>query len=483
MSLKSQFISGVKWSGASSGVGTAIQLLQLVVLGRLIAADDFGLMAMTTIVIGLAQIYADMGVSSAIIQRQEVSKEVLSTLYWLSLFLGAGLFLIVLGVAPLISTLFGEPRLESLLKWAALIFLITPLGQQFQLLLEKSLRFKDLALIEITGVVLGFAVAVVAALLQKGVYALIFGQLANTSFRALVLSAIGFRSWTPKALFKPEGLKGFIQFGLYQMGERSVNYLAERLDQMLIGSMLGAEALGYYSFAFTLAAMPISKVNSVLTRVAFPVFSRIQHVNHQLKNGYLSLLRAISMSNFPILLGMAAVAPTFLPAVFGNKWIPAVTLLQLLAIVTLFRSTGNPVGALLLAKGRADWGFKWNLVLLALHIPSIYIGIHFGETAGAIVALLVLQAILSIFNYTRLVRPLLGPCLGPYLRSMSSSVAVSVIAAACVVPVEYKLRPIGGFFVLIGELSLLALILGSLALIFMKNEIEEVRLLMFAKNP
>src|SRR5262249_36314737 len=154
--------------------------------------------------------------------------------------------------------------------------------------------------------------------------------------------------------------------------ERSINYLSERLDQLLIGTLLGARSLGFYNFAFNLTGRPIWRINPILTRVAFPIFSAVQHDREKLRRGYLRLLSLLTTINAPLLIGLATLAPVAVPLVFGRKWTDSIILIQILSLVTLSRSVGNPIGSLQLAKGRADLGFKWNAFFLLVSVPAIY---------------------------------------------------------------------------------------------------------------
>lgn len=428
MSLKEAAISGVKWTTISSILITVFNFLQLAVLARLLSPADFGLMAMITVVIGFAANYADMGVSSAIIYRQDATKEQLSSLYWLSLLVGASVFLLFLATIPAIVAFYSEPQLAGLIPWLALSFIINPLGTQFRLLMQKNFRFHGLALIEISAALLGLTVAIITALLEQSVFALIWGNLSSDVVKNLLFLNIGLKEWRPKWHFRYIDLKGYLSFGFYQMGERSANYLNTVVDQLIIGSLIGAQALGYYKLAWGLAIQPVLRINPILTRVAFPLFARLQNEPEQLRKGFLLVIRTLSTVNAPLLLGLAAVAPVLIPVVFGEKWIPAVPLVQVLALVTLIRSLINPVGSLLLARGRADLGFKWNCILLITQLPSIYlVGAYFGDALSVAISLVILQLIYFLFNYIILIRTLIGSCLREYMLSIISPLGLASI--------------------------------------------------------
>jgi len=475
MSLKAQAISGVKWNGVSMGVITTLQFVTLAILARLLSPSDFGLMGMILVVIGFAQVFADMGISNAIIYRQDATREQLSSLYWLNILAGIAVFFIVCTSTPLVVAFYHEPRLSNLMYLVALVFLITPFGQQFQILMRKELQFKQLARIEIIGSFTNAFVAIILAFSGMGVFSLIWGQLASTSVRVLLLSYRGWRHWRPRWHFSRRDLKGYISFGLYQMGERTVNYFNSNLDYLLIGSILGAKSLGYYTLAYNLILRPSQRINPIITKVAFPVFSKIQTDIDRLKRGYLKVLRLLSLVNFPIMAGLAVVAPVAVPVIFGKQWLPSVILIQILTIVGLLRSIGNPIGSLLLARGRADLGFKWNTALMITQIPGLYLGVKFGGTVGVAIAFAILMGIYKIFNYLILIRTLLGPCLYEYVSSMWPSLRMSAVMGGAVFCIGIFLQNSPPQFLLITQILSGVAIYVGLIIYSQKKLVSEVK--------
>lgn len=373
LNLKKQAVAGVKWTGFSTAVVTVLYLIRLSILGRLLDPTDFGLVGMVTVITGFAAAFYDMGVSNAVIYKQDITTEQLSSLYWLNIMAGIGVFGMLWAATPLVVAFYREPRLTQLMFWVALVFPIASCGQQFQVLLQKNLQFNVLSKVDISSAAASLLVATTAALIGQGALSLVWAQLANAGTKTVTLYIIGGRIWRPSFHFRRKDLSGYISFGLYQMGERAINYFNSNLDYIMIGTFMGAKALGYYTFAYNLVTMPSSKINPVVTKVAFPVFSKVQENAEQLKRGYFKVLKVLSIINFPVLLGLAAVAPYAVPVVFGKQWLPSVLLIQILAGVGLLRSIGNPLGALIMSKGRADLGFKWNAMIVFTQIPGIYI--------------------------------------------------------------------------------------------------------------
>jgi len=463
------------------GVVTTLQFFTLAVLAHLLSPSDFGLMGMVIVVIGFSQLFADMGISNAIIYHQDATREELSSLYWLNIAAGIVIFIIIYAATPLIISFFQEPQLKELLHLSAVIFLIVPFGQQFQVLLQKELQFNRLAKIDITGSFTNSVCAIGLAILGLGVFSLIWGQLAGASVRTLLLFYWGCKNRKPYLHFSLQDLKKYISFGLYQMGEKAINYFNSNLDYLLIGSLLGSKALGYYTLAYNLVLRPTNLINPVITRVAFPVFSKLQNDREKLKKGYLKILHFLSTINFPIMAGLAVAAPLLVPEVFGNQWLPSVILIQILTIVGLLRSTGNPVGSLLLSRGRADLGFKWNLALIITQIPGLYLGAKLGGTKGVAIAFAILTCIYSVFNYYILIRKMLGSCLHEYIASMwpalwKSSILVGVLSVLNLIQI------LSDILILIVQIICGIIVYIGLIAAFEKPLLSEIRNMIFGKE-
>ena len=440
MSLKAEAISGAKWTTASSVAVAAIQFVQLTVVARILSPSDFGLMAMVMAVLGFAQIFTDVGIGAAVIHRQNNSPRQLASLYWLNVFAGATVFLLTIAATPLVVSFFDEPRLEVLLPCTALLFLITPFGQLFQLLLQKELKFKSLARVEFLSAIAGAVIAIGCALEGFGVYSLVFGQLGVACITTISVAMIVWPEWRPMAWFRTADIQPYLRFGLFQLGDRSMNFLVARADQIIIGAVLGATTLGIYNFAWNLAIMPVTRINPILTRISFPLFAKVQLENERLKRGYMLLVWLLTATNGPILLGGAAVAGTLVPLAFGPQWVPMVPILQILAIVGLSRSIVNPIGSLVLAKGRPDLAFKLNTCFLLVQVPAVYLGARIGGISGVAWTVLALQLGDLTSAYIFLLRPLLGPCLREYASCIAIPLAMSICMAIVVLLVPLLLR-------------------------------------------
>lgn len=175
---------------------------------------------------------------------------------------------------------------------------------------------------------------------------------------------------------------------------------------------------GGYNLAYNVVVVPPMKLNPIITRVLFPAFAKIQDDTEKLRVNFYKLLSVVGIINFPALLGLMVVSNNFVPLVFGEKWNSIIPVLQLLCVVGLLRSVGNPIGSLLMAKARVDISFKFNVFKTFLFIPAIVIG---GQMAGAIgvtLGFLLVQIINTILSYFVMIKPVLGSSYRQYILSL-----------------------------------------------------------------
>lgn len=474
MSLKKESLGGVKSVGVAALLTNVFQLVQLVILARILPPSDFGLMSMAMIVIGLASLIADMGIGSAIIHRQEIPNDVLSSLYWLNYLVGGVICLTLLALKATFADLFNEPQLDEIIACVSLGLIIAPAGQQYRTLLEKNLQFGRVTIIEVVAMAMGVILSIILALQGKGVYALVWGWLTTTSITALTLMSIGRKFWRPSVLFKINAMSDYLRFGLHLVGQRSINYITANVDFLVVGSLLGSQALGYYSLAYNLANLASSRINYILSRVFFPVFSRAKGDTERVKAGFLKMQEYSGIVNVPFLVGLAVTAPLLVPLVFGTHWQPSVILVQVLCVVGLTRSVAGTVGPLLLAKGRADLGFKWSLLVVVLQVPSIFIGAKLAGALGVAIAFAILQFLLLALNYRILIRTLLGPCLRQYLNSVWPSLSMGMVLVFSVLGVGEVFKHVSPHLLLVLQILIGSAIYGYLVWLFKRPFIGDL---------
>jgi O-antigen/teichoic acid export membrane protein len=427
--LRRRATSGARWTGTATGVRIVLQFVQLAILARLLRVEDFGLMAMVNVVLAFALTFADSGVSNAIIHYRDARREELSSLYWLNVFSGAAVLVLLWVLSPLVAAVYRQPALVDLLRASSVVFVIGPLGQQFQALLERDLRFKRLAAIETLAVVLSSGVGIALALAGNGVWSLVWAAIVSALVKSLALMGVGWSSWRPATHFAFRECRRFVQFGVYQMGERTLNLIGQHVDKIVIGIVMGPAPLGYYDMASRMIARPYQTINPVFTRVAFPVFSAVQKDRVRLRKGYLELMEVVGAITIPIYAGMIALASPFVRVQLGPKYDASIELLQILSLAGLAFAISSPAGSLIMACGRADVGFYLNVLRTSLVLAGIWIGSHWGLTGIAWSIVIVVGVIM--FPVHAWVRwRLVGMRLGEFMDTLMPFVWGSLAAAA-----------------------------------------------------
>ena len=426
MSLKKQALRGVKWTSASSIIVAVIQLVQLSILAHYLEASDFGLMAIVAMIIGFSSLFLGLGVSASIIHKQDITHVQLSSLYWLNVISGLVLFAIVYAIAPLVAAFYHETELTPITRILAVNFVISSVSSQYGLLLQKALKFNVIAKIGIVSVLAGFVTAVSLVVQGYGVYTLVYASLMSALVAAAMNIYIGMKTHRLSLVFEYKEITSMISFGMFQMGERGINYFNSQFDVLLIGKLLGVEALGIYTVAKNLAMRPAQIINPIVTKVTFPVMAKAEGDTVQFKNIYLKTINYLSSINFPIYILMAILAEPIILILFGERWHDSIIILQILSIYGAIRSTGNPIGSLQLAKGRADLGFYWNLGLLFFIPLFIYVGSHW-DIVGISYSLLGLMVFLVLPNWYFMVQPLCGAGFKEYFRQILKPLIFAVI--------------------------------------------------------
>lgn len=345
------------------------------VLARLLGPEAFGLMALVLVVTRLFQPLADAGLHQAVIFHPDLPKPILSTLFWINMLLGILLFGLVMSGAPWLAKLLGDDRLIPLFWQVSPVFLLGPAASQLLALFTRDLQFDRLAKIQIGSLAGEFMVAVSLAWWGWGVSAMVFGYVTRFLVQGTLAWSYAGRAYLPSFAFQGQLAWPYLKFGLFETGNLLINVFSTQIDKALVGRLLGPALLGYYSIAWELIVFPIARINPIINRVSFPVFAQIKDQADQLNRYYERSVSFLLLVNIPALIGLAMVAPNFVEVFYGEAWLPAVPLIQILAVVGIHKAFANPGAGLLLAQGRADIGFYWNVGWTLALVSIIYLGL------------------------------------------------------------------------------------------------------------
>ena len=388
----------VKGAGLSAVSRFGTQVLTIAataVVARLVPPRAYGLMGMAGVVIGFAGLFRDLGTASAIVQRRDIDEGLLTSVFWLNIWMGVAVTGACWLAAPWAALFYREPAILGILRALSVAFLIMSLASVHGALLSRHLQFGRIAMVELVAGVAGLAAAVTGALLGAGVWSLVMNLLANSVVSTLAL--IWARPWRPRLHFSWVEIRSISGFGLNLSASNIVNYFARNADNMLVGKYLGAAPLGFYGLAYNFMLFPLQAVGLTLGRVLFPAFAAMQSDHERLRQAYLRSSAAIAFFTFPLMAGATVLAPEVIAVFLGPHWGPAVPVLRILAPVGLLQSLTTITGQIYLATGSTGAMFRWGTLFSAVLVVGFIAGLPWG-IIGVAAIYAVLSALLLIPN-------------------------------------------------------------------------------------
>jgi PST family polysaccharide transporter/lipopolysaccharide exporter len=379
MSNKEKAINGGKWVTVATVISTCFQFAQVAILARLLPPAAFGIVSVSALIINFFNIFGNLGFANSIIYKQENDRRVLSSLYIMNILLGVVMFVIIYLCTPLIILYYKEPKLDSIIKLASLYFIISYFGQIYFFLLQKNLKFKSTAIIDIIGSVVGTGATILLAYQGLEELSLIFGQLTMITAKTILQIYFGREYFSPMLKFDFALVKDHLRFGIFNVGEGFLSFVQGNSDNIAIGGILGVKALGYYTIASQLTIFPVTKLNPIILQVAYPILARMKEDPSSLKRSYIKILDLISYLNFPLLIGLYVTAESVVPLLYGPGWEETIHLIKIFVFVSICTCLAHPLFTLVYSKGRPDLLFYLNLATLIVKLPLLYL---FGKQWG-----------------------------------------------------------------------------------------------------
>jgi len=433
-SLKSNFISGITWSGAARFSTQGMRFLITAVLARLLSPAEFGIIGLANVFLVIANYINQLGISAAIIQRKDIDEEHLSSAFWANIVVGIVLSLCVFVSAWPVATFFGNDQLRPVMQVLGLVYFLGAFRMVQNALFSKALQFKKTALIEISSLVLSGTTSIAMALTGFGVWSLVFGQLVNIFSGAIMAWFLS--SWRPKFLFNPPKFGKLFDFGIKVMAINVLTALGGSLGFIFIGKFLDVFSVGLYTMSLKVVSIASRRVTRIISQVMFPVFSQMQDNQERFNAAYFKVLKTISLSTFPVLAGLACVAPEFVKVLLGEKWLPIINAVRILCLYGMIGSISSTVGSVFCSKGRPDIELKADFFVLSLLFPFMFVGIRWGFM-GIVIAKTI-HHVFMIIIYFAMLKPLMNYRISSLYNSLLPGLRNSV-AMACVVLVYRNL--------------------------------------------
>ncbi len=381
MNLRRQAARGVFWTAAGNWGYQLATLVVFSILANLLTPEAFGLVALASVFVALMKLVEEQGMADALVQRETLEPEHLDTAFWISVGLSVALAVSLTLGSSLLAALVNEPDVSPILAWLSLSLILSGLSSVQRAVLTRELRFASLTLRTLSSVVAGGIVGVAAAFAGFGVWALV-AQLVTMELVG-VIALWTASDWRPSFRFSKAHFRELFSFGSSVLGFKILRFADRRVDNLMVGSLIGATALGFYVVAYRLLNLIINITTSVVGSVAFPVFSKIQADADQIRKAYYKAVRQISVVSFPAFAGIIAIAPEATRLVFGNQWDASIPVMQVLAIAGLAQSVLFVNGVVLKSLGRPGWRLVIMAVSVALLVAAFALTVQWGIVAVA----------------------------------------------------------------------------------------------------
>lgn len=436
-SLKSEAVQSGVARMANQAANLILKVGYIAILARLLSPNDFGLVAMVVALTGIFDAFTTAGLSSATIQKHEISIEQVSALFWVNILVGILLTLLCAGSAYLISTFYHEPRLLWIAFAIAPGFLLNAAGVQHAALLERNLRYVTLSAIDTSALCVGVVVGVLLALHGFGYWALIAPTLISPA-----INSLGFwiaTGWIPGPPRRGANIRSLLHFGGTVTLNNLVVYIGYNAEKVLLGRFWGAGPLGLYTRAFQLIGIPTATINGAVGAVLFSALSRMQDDPARLRNFYLKGYSIVIAVTVPITMFSCVFAHDIVTVILGPQWTESATIFRLLAPTILVFGIINPTYWLLIATGKQKRSLYIAFAIAPLVIVSYCIGISFGPEGVA----LSYSTALMLWLYPHLAWSLHGTpvSVGDLLRVIVRPWMSGMVASAGALALQHYLGP------------------------------------------
>ena len=381
-SIKKDLLSGVFYTAIAKYTGILISLVIAGILARLITPEEFGIVAVVTVIITFFGIFSDFGIGPAIIQNKELRQDDLTHIFSFTIWSGTILTILFFLCSWPISFFYEQSSIVPITQLLSINLFFASANIVPNALLYKSKSFKFIALRSFGMQVIGGTIAIIAAFCGAGLYALII----NPIFSSILLFIISYRKYPLqlKITWGITSMKKIFKFSAYQFMFNIINYFSRNLDKILIGKYMGMPSLGYYEKSYRLMMLPLQNITHVITPVIHPIFSDYQHDLEHLATSYEKIIRLLAFIGLPLSVFLWFSAQEITLIVFGEKWFPSVSAFQILSISVGIQIIMSTSGSIFQAANDTRSLFLCGLFSSIINVTGICTGLFFFQTLDAI---------------------------------------------------------------------------------------------------
>jgi lipopolysaccharide exporter len=420
--MQDKAIRGLPWTLLSYSGSKVVSVITTLVLARLVAPSDFGLLALAALATNFLTWIADMGFSGTLVLRQDLDLRGKGTLLTLMAMTGLGAGLLAVALAPLAALVFHTPRLTGILAVIAMLLPLGSIAGFWESLMQRELAFRRRFAGLMTQAVVASVVSIPLAALGYGVWSLVWGQIASMAALGIVLAVLA--PYRVPPAFDRELARSAFRTGRGFLGQGLAMYIRQSIDTVTVGAVFGARRLGYYSMANRFGDLVYWTIAHPVAKVTFPSFAKSNYDGEDIRPTFLNVLGMIALLSCPIGIIMSAAAEPFTRVVFGDQWLPMVGPLAIMGLWAAVRQIDQTIGWLLNSVDRAG-AVAWLSVFILVPLTGgCIVAASLGHlTAVALVPLG--DTLMSAAISSALARRFVGLSFGDQWRAIRPAVIAS----------------------------------------------------------
>jgi O-antigen/teichoic acid export membrane protein len=433
--LRGKVARGLGWKMLTQLVGQGTSTAVAIVLAHLLTPADIGLAGMALTFTGLAGLFTDFALGTALVQRATITEEDRSTVFWTTMAAGLACTIAGIALAPAVGSFFGTSAVVPLFAVLSLGFVLSAFGVTQTALLTREMDFRRLELRQIAATIVAAIVALVLAVRGVGAWAIIAQQVTAAAVGSLLVWRLS--PWRPTRTFSRASVRSLGSFGVQTQFSRILGYLNLYADNLLIGRYLGSRQLGIYTVAYNVMYLPLARITIPIQQVLFAAFARLQDDPPRLGLAWLRGSRLVSAIAVPAFLGIAVVAPQFVPVVLGARWHEVVPVLQLLSVAGVAQTYQTLNWSVIQARGKPGLLLWFMIFSTAVTVGAFVIGLQWGvvgvAASYAIARWIVLVGNTWVTSHVTTLSPLL------FVRRHADLAGIALVMAAAVYGVRVAL--------------------------------------------
>lgn len=422
--LKRKTINGVAFLSLGKGAGKLISFVNTLILARILAPEDYGLLAMAMVFIGILGFFSDMGLGMAIIQKNGITKKQTSAVFYLAIVNSVLLATLLFFTSGFIASWMESETLEPILATMAWLMITNAMFVVPESLLAKEMQFKLISFVEFITIVLQCVTTLLLAIYDYQVWALVIGTMTASVIKLVLFFLLS--KWRPCRFVGVSAAFSLLRYGASVTYSRVTWFVYTNISILILGKMNGEKQTGIFSMSQSLANLPTEHCTNLVVQVASPLFSKVQGELNSLTNALCRLTAGIAFLTFPMLAGVIVTAPELVIVLLGDKWVDAIVPLQLLCVMGFCKAIDPLITQALISSGRASVAAHYTSICAVVIPIAIFIGSYFYQINGAAFALS--TTYLVLFSYLLFcAKQHLGLSISQYLFLLKTPVSGAVV--------------------------------------------------------